>query len=201
MNFFSNKMLSSCHIGLLALSNLLVQYPFELFGYATTWGAFTYPMIFILTDLTTRLRTAHAARQIIFQSMLPALFISYGITAAIGDTHHFLTLRIAFASFTAYAVGQLLDIFVFQTYRNRAAWWIAPALSSTVGNLIDTLLFFSIAFYHCNHSFLSQHWVEIASVDLLFKITISLVAFVPVYGVLLKILSQKKITESADIPV
>jgi queuosine precursor transporter len=190
-NLALTKRLSIVHVFLIAMSNLLVQYPFELFGYHTTWGAFTYPMIFITTDLTTRITSANIARKIVFNSMIPGLFISYVIASAIESnsidfyTIHPMPLRIAEACFIAYAAGQLLDIFVFQRYRNRESWWLAPMISTTLGNIVDTILFFSIAFYHCSHPFLSQHWPEIAATDMFFKITMSLVAFVPLYGLIL----------------
>lgn len=200
------KLLTISHICLIAISNLLVQYPFELFGYPTTWGAFTYPLIFILTDLTTRLSSANQARNIIFRSMLPGLLISYFITSSIeiaGSfswdalfTLHSMPLRIALACFIAYVIGQLMDVFIFQRVRKSASWWIAPACSTTFGNLIDTLLFFSIAFYHCSNPFMSQHWPEIAVVDVCFKITISLVAFVPVYGFVLNFFSMNSINKA-----
>ena len=187
--------LSTVHICCLILSNVLVQYPFQVFGYHTTWGAFTYPVIFIVTDLTTRMISARVARQVIFYSMLPGLVISYGIASYLegariyhlGDffMHHPMPLRIAVACFTAYVIGQLMDIFVFQRYQNTSSWWLAPMVSSTVGNIIDTLLFFSIAFYHCSNALLSQKWPEIAAIDLGFKIMMSLFIFVPMYGVIL----------------
>lgn len=195
------KMLFAGHVFFLTISNVLVQYPFELFGYHTTWGAFTYPAIFILTDLTTRIASAKMARKIIYLSMIPGLVISYLITSYIEISNHVsldalltihtMPLRIAFACFIAYAVGQLMDIYVFQQYRNNSTWWLAPSLSSTAGNLIDTLLFFSIAFYHSHDLFLSQHWIEIALVDMFFKVIISLLAFVPLYGLVLNLLFSK----------
>ncbi|MDI1351231.1 MAG: queuosine precursor transporter, partial [bacterium] len=170
--FSSIHILSFCHIVLLTFSNVLVQYPFELFGFHTTWGAFTYPAIFILTDLTTRIASAQKARRIVFLSMIPGLIISYYLAGSIESSSHdlinnlfvihILPLRIALASFFAYLFGQLLDIYVFQHIRNNNKWYLAPILSTTVGNLFDTLLFFTIAFYHCGHSFLSAHWPEIA---------------------------------------
>lgn len=190
--------MSACHILLITLSNVLVQYPFEIMGFHTTWGAFSYPAIFILTDLTTRITSAQKARKIIFLSMVPGLILSYLVASyvEVGNTldwsgiltFHSMPLRIALACFIAYTVGQLLDISIFQRLRNRSKWWLAPALSSSIGNVIDTVLFFAIAFYHCPHPFLSQHWPEIAMVDVFFKITISIIAFVPVYGMVLSIL-------------
>lgn len=199
--FSSVKILSVCHVLLLTISNLLVQYPFDIFGYHTTWGAFTYPAIFILTDMTTRMSTANIARKIIFRSMIPGLLISYLIASCIETAGafswssllviHLMPLRIASACFLAYTVGQLLDVFVFQRYRNNSSWWLAPSLSTTMGNVIDTILFFTIAFYHCTNPFLSQHWPEIAVVDICFKITISLIAFVPIYGFVLNLFHTK----------
>jgi uncharacterized integral membrane protein (TIGR00697 family) len=184
--------LTAGHVFLLTLSNLLVQYPFELFGFHTTWGAFTYPAIFILTDLTVRLANARSARSIIFYSMIPGLILSYFIASYLEVGAEFellrvyiMPLRIAFACFTAYVIGQLLDILVFQRYRGSSSWWLAPVLSACIGNLVDTGVFFAMAFYHCPNPFLSQHWLEIATVDFVFKSSISLLAFVPLYGIVL----------------
>ncbi|HAT1658520.1 TPA: 7-cyano-7-deazaguanine/7-aminomethyl-7-deazaguanine transporter [Legionella pneumophila] len=194
-------MLSLGHIFLITLSNVLVQYPFDMMGLHTTWGAFTYPAIFILTDLTTRITTANKARKIIMLSMVPGLIFSYLVASSIeagnnlnGDSLsvlHLMPLRIALACFIAYVIGQLLDVAVFQRYRNQPAWWLAPTLSAVAGNFIDTVLFFTIAFYHCSDPFLSQNWPEIALVDVFFKIIISLIAFVPVYGLVLSMLGVK----------
>lgn len=200
-SFASIRSLSICHVLLITLSNILVQYPFNLFGYHTTWGAFTYPAIFILTDITARLSDARIARKVIFCSMIPGLVISYIIASYIEMLQspesggifviHMMPLRVALACFVAYVVGQLLDILVFQRYRNRSSWWLAPALSSTIGNIIDTILFFAIAFYHSNNLFLNEHWMEIATVDIFFKITIALLAFVPVYGYILSMINKR----------
>ncbi|AOW53014.1 7-cyano-7-deazaguanine/7-aminomethyl-7-deazaguanine transporter [Legionella pneumophila] len=194
-------MFSLGHIFLITLSNVLVQYPFDMMGFHTTWGAFTYPAIFILTDLTTRIATANKTRKIIMLSMTPGLILSYLVASYIEAGNnlnesglsilHLMPLRIALACFIAYVVGQLLDVAVFQRYRNRPAWWLAPTLSAVAGNFIDTALFFTIAFYHCSNPFLSQNWPEIAMVDVFFKIMISLIAFVPVYGLVLSILGIK----------
>ncbi len=189
------KFLIIAHVFLITISNILVQYPFEFFGFHTTWGAFTYPFIFILTDLTIRLSGSEAARKTIFLSMIPGLVISYFIASYLESTDslswnslfmlHPTPLRIALACFMAYVIGQLVDIFIFQRFRNTNSWWLAPACSTTVGNIIDTLLFFTLAFYHSANPFLSQHWPEIALIDICFKIIISLLAFVPVYGFVL----------------
>lgn len=133
--------------------------------------------------------------------MLPGLLISYFIASSLEImgalswdkvfTLHEMPLRIALACFVAYTIGQLMDVFIFQRFRKNSSWWVAPAISTTIGNIIDTLLFFTIAFYHCSNPFLNQHWPEIAVVDVCFKITISLLAFVPVYGFVLHFFNIK----------
>tara|TARA_B100000446_G_scaffold4170_2_gene3973 strand:+ start:218 stop:880 length:663 start_codon:yes stop_codon:yes gene_type:complete len=192
-------LLAAFHIVILASSNYLVQLPFTIAGFHTTWGAFTFPFIFLATDLTVRLFGAVMARKIILTVMLPALVISYLASVMFyeGQFLGFETLlsfntfvaRIALASFTAYVFGQILDVLVFNRLRQRKTWWIAPTLSTVVGNLIDTLLFFSIAFYQSSDAFMAANWVEIATVDYVFKLLISVAMFVPLYGILLNKLS------------
>lgn len=193
--------LSVFHIAVIASSNYLVQIPFTLFGWHTTWGAFTFPFIFLATDLTVRLFGAPAARRIVFWVMFPALAISYLLSVLFTDGRfagwdtlaHFDTFvaRIALASFCAYLLGQLLDIVVFSRLRRLNRWWIAPTVSTVFGNMLDTLAFFSIAFAGSSNAFMAAHWFEIGCVDYTFKILISLLLFVPLYGVLLNFLSTR----------
>lgn len=201
-------LLVSFHILIICASNYLVQLPFQIFGYHTTWGAFSFPFVYLATDLTVRIFGQQAARGIIFKAMLPALAISYlmGVLFHQGQFQGVDTLvqwntfvfRIAFASFVAYLVGQLLDITVFAKLRKVKAWWVAPAASTLFGNLVDTLIFFSVAFYASSDSFMAANWPEIASVDYGFKLIVSLGLFLPAYGVLLKILADKIITEGTN---
>ena len=102
--------------------------------------------------------------------------------------------RIALASFTAYAVGQILDIFVFNRLRRLKSWWIAPTASTFAGNAIDTLLFFAVAFYASSDAFMAANWPHIAFVDYLFKLTICTLFFLPAYGVILNVLTKKLTT-------
>ncbi|KTD07790.1 membrane protein [Legionella jamestowniensis] len=128
--------------------------------------------------------------------MLPGLLCSYLISNAYAQnallTYNPMVLRIAFASFLAYVLGQLLDIAVFQRLRAQSKWWVAPSVSNVFGNLFDTYCFFFVAFYHSTNGFLSIHWVEIATVDLVFKLLISMVSFLPLYGFILKLLLQNR---------
>ena len=189
------------HILIICASNYLVQMPFQVFGLHTTWGAFSFPFVYLATDLTVRIFGQSNARKIIFKAMFPALVISYlmgvmfhqasfqGI-GALAEFNSFV-FRIAFASFAAYLVGQLMDITVFAKLRDTKSWWVAPAASTLVGNLIDTIVFFGIAFYASSDSFMAEHWPEIASVDYGFKLIVSLCLFLPAYGILLKVLEQR----------
>lgn len=183
------------HILIIIASNYLVQKPMSLFGWQTTWGAFSFPFIFLATDLSVRLLGKTAARQVIARVMLPALVASYAVSvlfrdgaftgfAALGEFNLFV-FRIALASFLAYVLGQLLDVQVFDRLRGLRHWWIAPAASTVLGNLLDTYAFFSIAFWHSPDAFMAANWVEIATVDYAVKLAISLALFVPLYGMLL----------------
>ncbi|EDQ02449.1 conserved hypothetical protein; putative inner membrane protein [Shewanella benthica] len=189
------------HILIICASNYLVQMPFQVFGLHTTWGAFSFPFVYLATDLTVRIFGQSNARKIIFKAMLPALVISYLIgvlfhqtsfqgVGALAEFNSFV-FRIAFASFAAYLVGQLMDITVFAKLRDTKSWWVAPAASTLVGNLIDTIVFFGIAFYASSDSFMAENWPEIASVDYGFKLIVSLCLFLPAYGILLKVLEQR----------
>lgn len=189
------------HILIICASNYLVQMPFQVFGLHTTWGAFSFPFVYLATDLTVRIFGQNNARKIIFKAMIPALVISYlmGVlfhqasfqgVGALAEFNSFV-FRIAFASFAAYLVGQLMDITVFAKLRDTKSWWVAPAASTLVGNLIDTIVFFSIAFYASSDSFMAENWPEIASVDYGFKLIVSLCLFLPAYGILLKVLERR----------
>lgn len=183
------------HILIIIASNYLVQLPITLLGWHTTWGAFSFPFIFLATDLTVRLLGKKPARQVIARVMLPALLASYVVSvlfqegafrgvAALGQFNEFV-LRISVASFLAYVLGQVLDIQVFDRLRRLPQWWIAPTLSTVVGNLLDTFAFFSVAFWRSSNAFMAEHWVEIATVDYGVKLAVSLMLFVPLYGLLL----------------
>jgi len=187
--------LSLFHLLVITSSNYLVQLPVAIFGLHTTWGAFSFPFIFLATDLTVRIFGAPLARRIILAVMIPALAISYVISAlfyqgewqglaALSQMNLFVA-RIACASFMAYALGQILDVHVFNRLRQKAAWWMAPAAAMFLGNISDTLAFFFIAFYKSPDPFMATHWVEIALVDYSFKVLICMVFFLPAYGVLL----------------
>lgn len=189
------------HLVIIASSNYLVQLPFTLFGFHTTWGAFTFPFIFLATDLTVRIFGAGLARRIIFWVMLPALAVSYLLSVIFSEGQfqgftplsefNLFVARIAVASFMAYLLGQILDVHVFNRLRQMKQWWVAPTASTLFGNALDTVAFFAIAFYQSPDPFMAEHWTEIALVDYGLKLLISLGLFVPMYGVLLNYLIHK----------
>ena len=200
--------LSLFHLLVITSSNYLVQLPISIFGFHTTWGAFSFPFIFLATDLTVRIFGAPLARRIIFAVMVPALAISYGISALfyMGEWQGFAALgtfnlfvaRIAVASFMAYALGQILDVHVFNRLRQSRRWWLAPTASTLIGNISDTVAFFFIAFWRSPDPFMAAHWGEIALVDYSFKVLISIIFFLPMYGVLLNML-LKRLADKTDL--
>ncbi len=123
------------------LSNILVQHPLAIvagglnFADLLTWGAFSYPLAFLVTDTTNRLLGPRTARRVVYLGFAAAIVLSWW----------FATPRIAIASGTAFLVGQLLDIGIFNRLRERA-WWKAPAFSSLFGSAADTAVFFTLAF-------------------------------------------------------
>ena len=198
--WFGVPLLAALHLAIIVASNYLVQWPVQLFGVLTTWGAFTFPLVFVATDLTVRLLGPHAARRVVARVMLPALLASYAVSVlfhdgrfagwqALGEFNGFVA-RIALASFVAYVAGQLLDITVFARLRRRPPWWLAPAASTVLGSALDTALFFAVAFHRSSDAFMAEHWVSIALVDYAAKLVISLAAFVPLYRVLLERLAH-----------
>ncbi|WP_316862948.1 queuosine precursor transporter [uncultured Cohaesibacter sp.] len=124
-------------VGVVAASNYLVQFPFKPFGLQDllTWGAFTYPMAFLVTDLTNRKCGPQNARLVVLAGFAIAVLISIWLA----------TPRIAIASGSAFLVAQLLDITVFNRLRKNT-WWQAPLASSFFGSVIDTVIFFGISF-------------------------------------------------------
>jgi len=123
-------------------SNILVQF---LFGQWLTWGAFTYPLAFLVTDLTNRLYGAQAARRVVFVGFAVGVACSLIGTQIMGEFGPLVTWRIAIGSGVAFLTAQLLDVAVFDRFRG-GVWWRAPLVSTLIGSSLDTALFFSIAF-------------------------------------------------------
>jgi queuosine precursor transporter len=146
-------------------SNWLVQFPINDL---LTWGAITYPFSFLVTDLTTRLHGPERARRVVWAGFALAVLLSIRLA----------TPRIALASGAAFLAGQLLDIQVFQKLR-AGSWWRAPLVSSSVGSVVDTALFFTLAFAGTD-----VPWITLALGDLGVKLLLAVLALAPFRAVL-----------------
>jgi len=123
-------------------SNILVQF---LFGQWLTWGAFTYPLAFLVTDIMNRVYGARAARRVVFVGFLVGVACSLIGTQIVGEFGPLVTLRIAVGSGLAFLTAQLLDVAIFDKMRE-STWWKAPVFSTIIASSVDTAVFFSIAF-------------------------------------------------------
>lgn len=153
-------------------SNYLVQFPFSYFGLQEilTWGAFTYPITFLVTDLANRFFGKEFAKKIVIFGFILGIIFSFILTF---EEFNLIVLRIVIASGVAFLAGQLLDISVFNTLRNKL-WFIPPLVSSILGSILDTVVFFSIAFYGTDSS-----WIILAVGDLAVKLFVDFVMLLP----------------------
>ncbi len=184
-------------------SNFLVQYPLRArlggldLADLLTWGAFTYPLAFLVTDLTNRNFGPAMARKVVYAGFILAVALSYLLA----------TPRIAMASGSAFIIAQLLDVVIFNRLR-KLAWWMPPLTSSVIGSLVDTTVFFSLAFAAAfailgpNDPFAIEpsglfgvlsiqapRWVSWALGDLGVKLLMALVLLAP-YGLLRRLIAQ-----------
>ena len=180
------------HICIIVVSNILVSIPVNFYGFKITWAAFCFPLVIVTTDLTTRLLGKSFAQNIIGYSF-PFAILSSVILIYLNDNPFSVALRIGIASGIAYAIGVLIDINAFQFIREKfSSWWIAPALSTIVSNIIDSYSFFFIAFYNSEDAYMAINWFEICGTQTIIKILIGFVFFLPIYGILLNFLFKIK---------
>ena len=173
------------HICIIVVSNILVSIPVNFYGFKITWAAFCFPLVIVTTDLTTRLLGKSFAQNIIGYSF-PFAILSSVILIYLNDNPFSVALRIGIASGIAYAIGVLIDINAFQFIREKfSSWWIAPALSTIVSNIIDSYSFFFTAFYNSEDAYMAENWFEICGTQTVIKILIGFVFFLPIYGLLL----------------
>lgn len=183
--------LALLHVIVITISNALVAIPVEILGVKLTWAAFTFPIVIVATDLTVRLLGKETARTTIAYAY-PLAIIGSILVVMLEGAPMSVALRIGFASATAYAIGAMLDVYVFQWIReNYKAWWAAPALSTVVANVIDSYTFFGVAFYNSADEYMAANWTEIALSQTWLKIVVGLIVFLPAYGLLLKAISGK----------
>ena len=176
-------------------SNILVQF---LYGEWLTWGAFTYPLAFLVTDIMNRMYGAAAARRVVLVGFVVGLICSLIGTQIMGEFGPLVTVRIAIGSGLAFLVAQLLDVSIFAALKG-GTWWRAPLVSTLVGSTLDTAIFFSVAFSGAL-SFIhpatdvswasdvlpilgtgpeAPLWVSLAVADWMVKLTLALLALVP----------------------
>jgi hypothetical protein len=184
--------LAALHVIVVVISNALVSIPVEIFGIKLTWAAFTFPLVVLATDLTVRMLGKNIARTTIAAAYPLAIIGSIAVVMLEGAPSS-VALRIGFASATAYAVGTMLDVYVFQYLRENWSkqWWIAPAVSTVAANIIDTYTFFWVAFNNSADEYMAANWMEIAGSQVVIKIAVGLILFLPAYGLLLKYLQKR----------
>ena len=179
------------HIVIIAISNYLVQFKFNVFDQPLAVAAFTFPLVVVLTDLTVRLLGKEAGRAVITLAFIPAIIVSILVVLA-GGAPESVALRIGLGSGMAYFLSNLLDVYVFQYFREKySSWWIAPTLSSVVSTFLDTYVFFFTAFAHGANEFMAANWHIVATNNSISKIIVSLLVILPFYGLLLNYLQKK----------
>lgn len=184
-------------------SNILVQH---LFGQWLTWGAFTYPLAFLVTDVMNRVYGVAAARKVVIAGFVVGVICSLIGTQIMGEFGPLVTLRIAIGSGVAFLTAQLLDVAIFDRLRG-GAWWRAPLASTLIGSSVDTVLFFSIAF-SATFTYIEPLndvswagevlpllgvgpavplWVSLALADWLVKLSLALLALLPFRAIVTRI--------------
>ena len=157
---------------IVAISNYLVQFPIKYFNLENllTYGAFSYPIAFLITDLSNRRYGKDTAKKIVYLGFGLGVFLTFYFSTNYSDL---VSIRIAVGSGVAFLAAQLIDVNIFDRLRQKE-WFIAPLTSSLIGSIIDTFLFFSISFYGTG-----VNWVTLSFGDLFVKIFVSLTMLIP----------------------
>ena len=167
------------------VSNYLVQFPISKFNLQNilTYGAFSYPITFLITDLANRRFGKEKARKLVYFGFVFGILLTLFVSTNFEDV---ISIRIAIGSGAAFLVAQLIDIEIFQKLRNNV-WFIAPMTSSILGSIIDTFLFFSISFLGTGIP-----WITLAFGDLFVKILMAFLMLIPFRLLIIKIRDQNK---------
>ena len=175
-----------------ALSNYLVQFPVRYFGLENvlTYGAFTYPIAFLITDLSNRRYGKNTAKKIVYLGFSLGVFLTFYFSTNYSDI---ISIRIAFGSGIAFIVSQLIDVSIFDKLRKKI-WFAAPLASSLIGSIIDTFLFFSISFYGTG-----INWITLSFGDLFVKVSVSLIMLIPFRLLLFRIQENSAGKEKASV--
>ena len=166
-------LLLSFLMGVVVLSsNYLVQFPIKSYGLEEilTYGAFSYPVTFLITDLANRAYGKLVARKVVYVGFTIGILLTLFVSTNFSDI---ISIRIAVGSGVAFFIAQNLDVQIFDTLRKKI-WYVAPLTSSIIGSITDTFLFFSIAFYATGIP-----WVTLAFGDLAVKLLIALIMLIP----------------------
>ena len=153
-------------------SNYLVQFPINYYGLEEilTYGAFSYPIAFLITDLANRSYGKLVARKIVYVGFVVGITFTLLFSTNFADL---ISIRIAIGSGTAFMIAQLLDVQIFDKLRKKK-WFVAPLTSSFIGSTVDTFLFFSISFYATGIP-----WITLSLGDLSVKIFVALIMLIP----------------------
>ena len=179
-------LLLSLVMGIVVLaSNYLVQFPIQYYGLEEilTYGAFSYPVAFLITDLANRSYGKIVARKSVYVGFIIGIVFTLFFSTNFADL---ISVRIAIGSGTAFMVAQLLDVQIFD-YLRQKKWFVAPLTSSLIGSTVDTFLFFSISFYATGIP-----WVTLSLGDLAVKIFVALAMLIP-FRLLLRTLKVSKV--------
>tara|TARA_B100000700_G_C14435113_1_gene574482 strand:- start:97 stop:585 length:489 start_codon:yes stop_codon:yes gene_type:complete len=155
-----------------------------------TYGAFTYPIAFLITDLTNRRYGKKIAKEIVYLGFIFGIILTLYFST---DFSNLISKRIAVASGSAFLVAQLIDVYIFDILRGRK-WFVAPFASSLIGSSIDTFLFFSIAFYGTN-----LNWIALSFGDLFVKIFVALIMLIPFRILLYRMSDISNIKKKASV--
>jgi len=166
------------------VSNYLVQFPIKYYKLeeVLTYGAFSYPIAFLVTDLANKAYGKLVARKIVYIGFIIGILFTLLFSTNFADL---ISVRIAIGSGTAFMVAQLIDVQIFDKLRNNL-WFVAPLISSIIGSIVDTFLFFSISFYATG-----VPWVTLSLGDLSVKLFVALIMLIPFRFVLMRIKTIK----------
>ena len=175
-----------------ALSNYLVQFPVKYFNLEQilTYGAFSYPVAFLINDLTNRRYGKNYAKKIVYIGFIFGIFLTFFFSTNFLDL---ISIRIVIGSGTAFLFAQLIDVYIFDKLRKKI-WFLAPLTSSLIGSSIDTFLFFSIAFYGTE-----INWVTLSFGDLSVKIFVALTMLIPFRLLLYRIQEISNINKKISV--
>jgi len=157
---------------IVALSNYLVQFPVTYFGLSDllTYGAFSYPVAFLITDLSNRRYGKKIAKKIVYLGFATGIFLTFYFSTNYSDL---ISIRVGIGSGVAFLVAQIIDVNIFDKLRNKV-WFVAPLTSSIVGSTIDTFVFFYIAFFGTG-----INWISLSFGDLCVKLLVAIIMLIP----------------------